>query len=96
MRWLIRFVIVFALAVVLALVARYSDGYALFVYPPYRIEVSITVLVLGLLVFFFVLYGTVRAVSHTMQLPTYVAGFRRRRKENRGHAALRNAWEAFL
>lgn len=96
MRWLIRFVIVFALAVVLALIARYSDGYALFVYPPYRIEVSITVLVLGLLAALFVLYGLVRAVSHTMQLPTYVAGFRRRRRENRGHAALRDAWEAFL
>lgn len=96
MRWLIRFVIVFALAVALALIARYSNGYALLVYPPYRIEVSITVLVFGLLVAFVLLYALVRAVSHTLQLPTYVSSFRRRRKESRGYTALRNAWEAFL
>lgn len=96
MRWLIRFVIVFALAVAISLVARYSDGYALLVYPPYRIEVSIPVLVLGLLAIFIALHTLFRAVSHTLRLPTYVTTFRQRRRETRGTAALRNAWEAFL
>lgn len=96
MRWLVRFVFVFALAAAVSLVARYSDGYALFVYPPWRIEVSLTVLLLGVLAVFLALYALVRAITHTLHLPDYVSAMRRRRREARGNAALRNAWEAFL
>lgn len=96
MRWLIRFVFVFALAAAVSLIARYSDGYALLVYPPYRIEISLPVLLLGVLAAFLALYVLLRAVSHTVRLPGYVSALRRRRREARGNAALHNAWEAFL
>ena len=96
MRWLISFLLIFALAVALSLVTRYSDSYALLVYPPYRLELSLPVLIAALLFLFFSLYVLLRALSHTLRLPSYVSAYRRRRSDSRGQAALRHAWEAFL
>lgn len=96
MRALIWFLLLAALAAALAMVTRYSDGYAMLVYPPYRIELSLPVLFAGLILAFFILHWALRALAHTLRLPSYVAAFRRRRRESRGHTALRQAWEAFL
>ena len=96
MRWLIRFVLVFALAVAIAMAARYSEGYALLVVPPYRIELSLPVLMFGLFAAFALSYMVLRALTHTLRLPAYVSAFRRRRRERRGFDALQSAWEAFL
>lgn len=96
MRWLISFLLIFTLAVTLSLVTRYSDGYALLVYPPYRIELSLPVLIAGMLLAFFSLYVLLRGLSHTLRLPSTVSAYRRRRRESRGQAALRSGWEAYL
>lgn len=96
MKWLIRFVCVFAIAVAVSLIARYSDAYALLVYPPYRVEISLPVLLFGLLGVFFALYALLRALTHTVGLPRYVGAYRRRRRDTRGQAALRNAWASYL
>jgi HemY protein len=77
-RWLVTFVVVAGLAVAFALAARYGDGYALFVYPPWRIEISLTLFLLAALALFAVLYGLLRLASHTARLPQQVAAFRRR------------------
>ena len=96
MRWLVTFVVVAALAVAFALAARYGEGYALFVYPPWRIEISLTLFLLAALALFAVLYGLLRLASHTARLPAQVAAFRRRARANRAHEALRQAWQAFM
>lgn len=96
MRWLITFLAVFALAVALSLAARYGEGYALLIYPPYRIEVSLTLLVLGLALAFVLLHALLRVAAHTARLPSYVAAYRRRRRTTRAQAALRDAWQAFF
>lgn len=96
MRWLISFLLIFALAVTLSLVTRYSDSYALLIYPPYRIEISLPVLIAGLLLLFFSLYLLLRGLRHTLRLPSYISAYRRRRRDARGQSALRHAWEAFL
>jgi HemY protein len=96
MRWLITFLIVFGAAVALSLAARYGEGYALFVYPPYRIEISLTLLLLAVLAFFALLHGLLRLASHTVRLPTHVAAFRRRARATRANEAMRQAWQAFL
>jgi HemY protein len=95
-RWLVTFVVVAAAAVALALVARYGEGYALFVYPPWRIEISLTLFLLGALALFAFLYGVLRLASHTARLPQQVAAFRRRTRSTRAHEALRQAWQAFM
>lgn len=96
MRWLITFLFVFAAAVALSLAARYGEGYALFVYPPYRVEVSLTLLVLATLALFVLLHGLLRLAAHTVRLPAHVAAYRRRIRASRAHEAMRQAWQAFL
>jgi HemY protein len=96
MRWLVTFLIVFAAAVALSLAARYGEGYALLVYPPHRIEISLTLLVLALLALFALLHGLLRLASHTVRLPAHVAAFRRRARAHRANEAMRQAWQAFL
>jgi HemY protein len=96
MRWLVTLLIVFAAAVAFSLAARYGEGYALLVYPPYRIEISLVLLLLALIVLFVALHGLLRIAAHTVRLPTDVAAYRRRRRATRAQEALRDAWQAFL
>ena len=81
-----------ALAVGLALAARYNEGYVLLVLPPWRAEVSLNLFVLAAIAGFFVIYLLVRAVSHTLALPRAVAEFRQRRNQEKAALALRDAW----
>ena len=81
-----------ALAVGLALAARYNEGYVLLVLPPWRAEVSLNLFLLASLAGFMVIYLLARAVSHTLALPRAVAEFRRRRQQEKAALALRDAW----
>lgn len=81
-----------ALAVGLALAARYNEGYVLLVLPPWRAEVSLNLFVLAVIAGFFVIYLLARAVSHTLALPRAVAQFRQRRNREKAALALRDAW----
>lgn len=96
MRWLITLLVVFAAAVAVSLAMRYGEGYALIVSPPYRIEISLTLLVLALVLLFAVLHGLLRFATHTVRLPSYVAAYRRRTRAIRAHTAMRDAWQAFF
>lgn len=92
MRALFWLLMLAALAVGLALAARYNEGYVLLVLPPWRAEVSLNLFLLALLAGFFVIYLLARVVSHTLALPQAVADFRRRRQEEKAALALRDAW----
>ncbi|MBK9020700.1 MAG: heme biosynthesis protein HemY [Sulfuritalea sp.] len=92
MRALFWLLILAALAVGLALAARYNEGYVLLVLPPWRAEISLNLFLLLCAVGFFVIHLLARAVSHTLGLPRAVAEFRRRRREERSTQALRDAW----
>ena len=92
MRALFWLLILAALAVGLALAARYNEGYVLLVLPPWRAEISLNLFLLLCAVGFFVVHLLARAVSHTLGLPRAVAEFRRRRREERSTQALRDAW----
>jgi HemY protein len=81
-----------ALAVGLAVAARYNEGYVLLVLPPWRAEVSLNLFVVAALAGFFVIYLLARAVSHTLALPHAVAEFRQRRNQEKASLALRDAW----
>ncbi len=61
MKFLLWLLGLFALAVVLVQ-AAHNPGYVLLVYPPYRIEMSLTLFVLLLLALFVLGYFTVRLV----------------------------------
>jgi HemY protein len=81
-----------ALAVGLALAARYNEGYVLLVLPPWRAEISLNLFLLAAVAGFFFIYLLARAVSHTLALPRAVAQFRQRRNQEKAALALRDAW----
>lgn len=91
MRSLIWLLTLGALAVGLALAAQYNDGYALFVLPPWRVELSLNLLVMLVVIGFLLGYLLLRAVSLTLALPARVRGFRRTRQHKKAEGALREA-----
>jgi HemY protein len=91
--WIVAIVLV---AVALTLLARYSTGYALLVWPPYRIELSLTFLLLLIAGAFVVLYFVVRAVSATLRLPAQVREYRAARRRRNARATFAGALHEFF
>jgi HemY protein len=77
MRFLFWFLFLAVVAVVAALAAKLSHGYALLVSPPYRIELSLNLLLILIVGGFFALYFASRLVVRTIQLPARVRAWRR-------------------
>ena len=84
-----------AAAVAFVIIGRIDAGYALFVYPPWRVEMSLLFFAIVLLAGFLALYGLFRVLSHAVSLPAYVQAFRARRRRERAHAALAAALQAY-
>jgi HemY protein len=87
---------VFALAVGLSLAAHLNDGYAILVFPPYRAELSLNLAILLWIAAFVLGYMLLRMVTHTLRLPLYVRGFRARRRDAKGRAALLDALQTMF
>jgi HemY protein len=96
MKGLLWLFVLAALAVALSLALRGSGGYALFVLHPWRAEISLTFLAVLLVVGFVLGYLLVRAVGHTLRLPSHVRAYRRRRRAEAGHAATLGAIQALF
>jgi HemY protein len=95
MRALLWLVAVGAAAVALAILGRVDAGYVLFVYPPYRVEMSMLFFALALLVGFAALHAAARLVGHALSLPSYVRAFRVRRRRERAQLAFASALQAY-
>lgn len=96
MKALLWLLAAFALAVALSLAMRGSDGYALFVLPPWRIEISLNLLIILVFLGFAAGYLLVRLVSRTLGLPAHVRAFRERRREEKGRATSMRAIQAMF
>jgi len=96
MRALFWLLAVFAVAVALAIIGRGNEGYALFVYPGWRVEISLILFVLLLAGVFVVLYFVARLVHHTLNLPLHVRAYRARRRSEKGRDALLGSVQAYL
>jgi HemY protein len=86
MRFLFWFLLVAVAAVVAALAAKLSNGYALLVAPPYRIELSLPLFLILVVGGFIALYLTLRMIARTVQLPGQVREWRQRQKQERARA----------
>jgi HemY protein len=84
-----------ALAVGIALAARGNEGYVLIVWPPYRIELTLNLLLVGLLLAFFVGYAALRALLLTLALPQRVREFHAARRKDKASLALQAALRLF-
>jgi HemY protein len=95
MRSLFWLLAVFAAAVALVILGRIDAGYVLFIYPPYRVELSMLFFAIALVASFFLLYALMRLLAHALSLPAYVRAYRARRRRERAHAALAGGLQAY-
>jgi HemY protein len=79
------------LAVAIALGARLNDGYLLMVLPPWRIEISLNLAIVALLVIFSLFYVVMRLLGATFGLPQRVREFRERRQRDQAASVFQDA-----
>lgn len=91
MRGLLWLLGLFALAAGLAVAGRYNEGYVLMVWPPYRLQISLNLLILLFIASFAALYGLSRLVARTLALPRAVQQFRARKSRERASQAIYDA-----
>ena len=96
MRWVFWILGLFALAVGVALAVRFNTGYALLVWPPYRVELSLNLLLLLLVIGFAAIYLVLRFVFAATELPQRVREFRGRRRQERARKSMLDALHAFF
>lgn len=95
MKFLFWILALFTAAVVLAIGAN-NPGYVLLVYPPYRIEFSLTLFVLIFLALLLLAYYFSKLAIAVLRLPSYVHNFREQRAISKGRKAMMEALTAFF
>jgi len=95
-RTLLWVVAIAALAVGLTLAASRNTGYVLLALPPYRVELSLNLLLVLLALGFAVGYALVRAVSAMLLLPRQVREYRVARRREKARATLLEALHEYF
>ncbi|GHD64255.1 heme biosynthesis HemY N-terminal domain-containing protein [Jeongeupia chitinilytica] len=96
MRALLWLIALFALAVGLTLFAQLNTGYALLFVPPWRIEISLNVFIVGILVLVAALYLLARVIAELGGLPDRVKAYRLRKARDASVQLERDARIAFF
>lgn len=86
MRFLFWFLLIAVAAVAAALAAKLTHGYALLVAPPYRVELSLSLLVILAIAGFFTLYLLSQMAMRTAELPGRVRAWRAQQKRESARA----------
>ena len=94
MRWLFWLLLILALAVGAALLATSNQGYVLIVRPPYRLELSLNLLLVLVVLAFAALHLSLRFIHYTRRLPSSVRAYKEEQRLKRGFAALRESLHA--
>ncbi|MEM5328235.1 heme biosynthesis protein HemY [Paraburkholderia sp. JHI2823] len=90
-RGLLWLALLFAIAVALATFGRFDAGQVLLVYPPYRVDISLNLFVVGIVVAFVLFYAILRFVRNVVTMPRRVAAYRARMRTEKANSALRDA-----
>jgi HemY protein len=96
MKTLVSIMVIFGLAVALALLGHQDFGYAVLVLPTHRVELSIALSVVLVLGAFIVGYVLVRGANHALRLPAQVREHRRAKREAAAREAFLRAVAAFV
>jgi HemY protein len=96
MRLSLWFLLLFALAVAVTLLARFDAGYVIVVLPPWRLEMSFMLAAVAVLLLFGIAYFVVRMGRMTLRLPADVHAWRRRRRSDKAEDETSRAVAAFL
>jgi len=96
LRGLFWILAIFGLAVAFTLAGKNSASYIVLVYPPYRIELALNLLIAFLGAAFFLGYGLLRFSVHTLRLPAYVRAYRQTRRREKARKAMMDGLLAFF
>jgi HemY protein len=96
MRFAIWSIILATLAVAIALFARQSTGYVVIVAPPYRVELSLNLLVFLVVAGYLGFYALARLFATLVAIPARVRAYREERTRGRLRQALNDALLAFF
>lgn len=91
MRGLFWVLALFGLAVAVSLGAHFNEGYVLLVFPPWRMEISLNLFVVVLVLIFAGCYGILRAFSLTFGLPRRVREYRERVRRDKAAGVFQDA-----
>lgn len=81
----------FAVAVAVALAAGNNQGTVTLFWPPWRVDLSLNLVVLGLALLFFAMHVALRALSALIGLPLDARRWRAQQRERAAHVALLDA-----
>jgi HemY protein len=95
MKFLIWLLTIIAAAVALTL-ASHNTGFVQLVYPPYRIELSLTLFAIIQLLFIGLCYTAVRLILAALRLPAYVRAFREQRALHQARLSMIEGLTAFF
>src|SRR5471032_1652184 len=96
MRSVIWLILLFVGAVVAAAALSQNDGLVSIFYSGYRIDTSLNVFVISVVLFVFVLYVALKAVNGLLSMPMRAHEWRELKRERAAHAALRDAHAEYL
>ncbi|MBU6468025.1 MAG: tetratricopeptide repeat protein [Betaproteobacteria bacterium] len=85
---LLWFIALFVVATIVAIAVGLNTGYVLIVMAPWRIEISLAMFVIGIIVLCLGLYTFSRLAYLSLSLPTRVQAYRQKRSKNRARSAL--------
>ncbi len=91
MRWILWFLLIIALGVAFALFTEFTYGNVVVFWPPYRLDFSVNVAVVGLMILFGVGWALLFAANRLISLPTKVQAYQKNRRELTGAVAFRDA-----
>jgi len=94
MRGLFWLLLILGLAVGAALLATGNQGYVLIVRPPYRLELSLNLLLVLIVLAFVLLHLGLQFVHYTRRLPASVRAYKEEQRLQRAHEALRESLHA--
>jgi HemY protein len=96
MRTVIWVILLFVAAVVSAAVLSQNDGLVSIFYAGYRVDTSLNVAVVALVLFVVVLYVALKAINGLLSMPRRAHEWRELKRERAAHAALRDAHAEYL
>lgn len=94
MRWLFWLLLILSLGVGVSMLAGSNEGYVLIVRPPYRLELSLNLLLMLIVLGFIALHLGLRLIQYTRRLPASVQAYKEEQRIRNGRAAMTESLQA--
>jgi len=96
MRFFLWLVLLFSIAIIVAVGAHFDPGNVVLFYPPTRVDMSLNLFLVLALALFFAVHYILNGIATARDLPGKVAAYRREKREREGNRALREALKALF